>query len=566
MEVFMKKQSLGLFQFLILLVCNSCLFQPDVEVSIKTPPSTKTVPRRTYLSILKSQATHTVTVDQLQDMAAKLLTTETDSAGRSVVPAAPSQITGVNKLIGIGGQKFPVSSVSRAAGVVEEEPVAVYAFTTEKASTDAPGFVLTCNDNRIGNILAVVDQGDPEAVDVPFLDVYYTNLQTYIDRTIAEYNSITDEEIAQVVGMVKQQNANRSNRGSGVGYYEGDGYHIEENYHDSGNTEYGWGLIVCEGRDDMGTGYFSGFDIPGYHLPIMYAVWFWEGGDYATLPTEWHQKKPYNYIFTEYMSLDVDFLLTGCGPTALGQIMAYHKYPLSYTYIDTEPYAPDYYGTIYDWDALTEYPEVDSENQELMENVSILMYEIGKRADAVYVADPTGETTSTTTWEWGLINALEEMGYNVPDHWSENGKNTFVPYNFDTVLLSIIDKKPVIVSGYATKELNEEGQFEFKNGHVWVIDGTRYMSYAETFTNGNIAYMGLDTWVHCNVGWGPHADNIAQNRFNGWYRSDVYEMNLDTNHVSFIRSLELEEGEDSNFQYKIQILPFVSPPEEDEEE
>jgi hypothetical protein len=566
----MKKQ-LQLFIWLLpfLALVSSCLFQPDVNVAIstKSPSGGPVIPRRVYLSLLKTQAHHTAAVDELRDMAAKLLASEAGGENRSAVLTTPSRITGVNKLAGIGGQEFLVSSTSRAAGVMKEDPVEIYAFTTEKPGTDTPGFVLTCNDNRIGNILAIVDQGAPESVDVPFLNMYYTNLQAYIEHTVAEYESITDEEIKQVVAAVKRQNVNRSSiRGSGYSYYQGDGYYVEEGYSDVNGVEYGLGITMWEGIGYMGTGYFGSFDIPGYDLPVLMAVWNWEGGDYATLPTEWDQVKPYNYIFTEYISLPDDFLVTGCGPTALAQVMAYYKYPPAYTYVDPDPNAPDYFGTVYDWAALTEYPVVDIENQELKENVSILMYEIGKRAEADNVAPQTPyEKARTTTWEWSLIQALEEMGYNVPEYSSENGKKAFQPYNFDTVLLSIIDEKPVIVSGYATEELNEEGQYEHDYGHVWVIDGTRYMSYAETFSTGTIAYMGLDTWVHCNIGGGPLEDNdIRSNRLNGWYRSDVFDLSVDTGHVSFIRSLEEEEP--LNFQYKIQILPFVSPLEEEEEE
>jgi hypothetical protein len=139
--------------------------------------------------------------------------------------------------------------------------------------------------------------------------------------------------------------------------------------------------------------------------------------------------------------------------------------------------------------------------------IAALMYEIGQKANANYVAND-GTYTSMD----GLRGALQLMGY------------TYAPnpyyYSFPAIRQSIISQRPVIAAGADTAN----------KGHAWVIDGTRYMVYQECLASGYNVYRGAQNFVHCNMGWGK-SSNVKQ--ANGWYQSGIF----DTNNRTFARSI-----------------------------
>ena len=583
----------------------SCIFQPDFEAlpASSQASSSTVITRKNYLALLKLQKEHTSSVEELEAIAAQVV--QSGSNGRHTVSGG-NAISGMEK-IELSSKKqfiFPSRSATDT-----EEPAAIYAFTTE-SSNNTNGFILTCNDNRIGNVLAIVDEGNPLDTEDPFLKMIYANLEGYIDRTIAEYNSITDKDISQALNFVKDNNPGRV-----ISTYSGD-TEVE-----TGQGEVifysaspGNGAIIFElFNDGLGGGDDSEFfmanfphglaehfwEAPpppppgyGYRIILYSASWVWTDGHYATVPTEWNQgyaytspiyynsNSPYNDIINHYGVVENvnhnqnNYLVVGCAPVAIAQLMAFHNYPAQCTI------AGPYVNTPYNWAAMTASPAITPNSSAAAKTgVGVLLYEIGKRANSEYLNNvATGEEPLTGTWEGGIVKALREMGYTVPTvpitiTANPRADGYFGPYNFSTIRTSIINQRPVLVVGYtapdSASEINSNGTYG--KGHAWIIDGVRNMIYQEiykyefytgTSTNSNVIltlnrtfcninFDAGQNWVHCNMGGdGENSSVTTNNKSNGWYLSGLF----DAENVSFARSLREEFP---YLQYHIKILPEI---------
>jgi hypothetical protein len=572
----------------------SCTFQPNFDVSdvsSQSSSSSSLIARKNHLALLKLQKKHTTSFEELEAIATQIV--QSSSKGRSAVSG--TNVIKDGKKIELKTEKQFVSSARTAA--IAEEPITIYAFTTENSLNNTSGFVLTCNDNRIGNILALVDDGDPLDTEAPFLKMIYANLEGYIDRTIDEYNSISDEDIAQALNSTRNNSQSRF-----IATYSGDS-EVETGQGEViiyASTPQD-GLVVFDSREpdfylaNSPTGLADHFWEPPPTLPDGYyytvtlylSSWSWTDGHYATLPTEWHQgaqyipsiysNSPYNDLINQYGIIEnvnhnsSNYLVAGCGPVAIAQLMAFHNYPTQCTL--TGPYV----NTPYNWTAMTMSPTVgSSSNADARTGVGVLLYEIGKRANCEYLNNATtGGLPQTGIWEGGIVKTLREMGYTIPTvpltiTANPRANGYFGPYNFYTIRTSIINQRPVLVDGFDTQTttgLNSNGQYS--GGHIWVIDGVRNMLYQEVYkyelytdidsdpnivlfadrTFCNINFDAGWNWVHCNIGWGPESGDHIR-KFNGWYLSGIF----DTNNVTFARSTE---NVPRYYQYHIGILPEI---------
>jgi hypothetical protein len=174
----------------------------------------------------------------------------------------------------IGEKRFSASSRTRST-VSEEEVIEVYAFTTETPDNESAGYILACNDIRIGNILAVVEEGSLDSEEIGwFTDVVYEGLGEYIDNTIVEYDSISEEEITQALEKVTIQTARSSTTAYDIPY----GYEVQE------------GSLGTSGLYQNGTNQVK---------QIVRVAYSWYDGYYATILAEWGQQSPYNYVINK---------------------------------------------------------------------------------------------------------------------------------------------------------------------------------------------------------------------------------------------------------------------------
>ena len=552
-----KSTFIALFLLFIALLLTTCqLFTIPI-----TGATTEGSLKSTHLAIMKTQDNHKYTLEQLQIVAEGLVNYKSSPMRSAASPEAMS-VTGSKKLDIAEGRRFSTSGVARSAGLAEADPVELYAITV--GNKEQEGFVIACNDKRIGNILAIVDNGQMDESN-PFMGMFFERLEKYIDRIIDEYEAITKTDIEEALSK-KESSAD--------GRYILSGDQLNET---GGGRVDIWGLSETNAGDReinkmAGLAKHYGHGNGNIYL----AIWDWTDGKYAPIPVQWGQGGDYtnrnsptasyalyenNYnVVINYPGMVTDitgdsnhytdtqfdkYLIAGCSPVAIAQIMAYHKYPPSCT-LDLSPYNPSFNANnpyIYAWTDMTVNTSItDWSSKAARESVGILLYEIGKRANSVYTPHIKQKTTpggiiseaSTSTSQTGMIKALKDMGYIVP---------AFVDYNFSTLRSSIIAGRPVITSGSDAENKR----------HTWVIDGTRKMNYSECLNSSMFNWYLYETnFVHCNFGWvNSSSSNSVFNWMNGWYVSGVF----DTMNVSYTRSTGSKD-----YSNAISILPNVSRP------
>lgn len=194
----------------------------------------------------------------------------------------------------------------------------------------------------------------------------------------------------------------------------------------------------------------------------------------------WTQSAPFN-------NLVGNGLPTGCVPVAVGTIMSYYSWPLSYN------------GTTYDWSQINDPDAIPYSAAYLirdLRNSSNLQMDL----------------KDNQTWYWKVKPTLEHMGYIVP--------YDFVPLNAIS-LRDALKTKPVLVRGEGKEYVEPEwpddedwdGSFDFgepAGGHMWVMDG-----FLQKYKYQNGMY-ALDpygmTYYHCVWGWG----NSLANGYFAW--------------------------------------------------
>ena len=165
------------------------------------------------------------------------------------------------------------------------------------------GFAITCDDLRIGEILAIIEEGEfkKDITNDPFMKVIATNIHSYITSTLRNWE--------------KLKKGKKPSRSAFRDMVESDNY-----------TYSNWTLL--------------------------------NGNLNNILKTKWNQMKPYNRVINELIGGNFP---SGCVTTAIAQVMAFHEYPPSYVgyahkdfrYFKNEikdkiPAIENWYGK-YDW-------------------------------------------------------------------------------------------------------------------------------------------------------------------------------------------------------------------------
>lgn len=449
-----------------------------------------------YLAISHLATDHQSTEEELMAQVQSFITSSNSSSSRSAT--SMPEITLAKKIDCDSTENFTADGSDRSAAT--DDGVEFYQFTLTNPDTGEKGFALTCNDDRIGNILAVVDNGDYNDDTNPFLTMFKENLDDYVDQTISYYNSITDEEVSSALAKydLSREEAGRWTIAGSDGYV----------YEASGNIS---------------------------HL----------------LKTQWDQGAPYNSVVNTAVDGDPDYdgYVTGCGPTAMAQIMAYHQY----TGYIASPYsaAPKnscrldgYTDIVYDWARMTASPKASSLPSDIQHEIATLMYELGNLTNSTYMlgsgasgsntSSNEGPATSTTTAN--MNNAFVYMGY------STGG---VVEYDFSKMTASIDAGCPLLVRGDRTT--TENGTI-VKRGHFWVIDGYIFASRSIS------AHVGAaSNYFHCNLGW--------SGLDNGYYYCYLFNgvPYVDTAHCPFRDSGTSHGNNDYFYRYNIEMIPNIKP-------
>jgi hypothetical protein len=208
---------------------------------------------------------------------------------------AVNAVRGVKKVPLSGENRFTPCTrpgMNRSAAPAEEKPVEVYEFSIGNDNDEM--FVLASNDNRVGTILAVAE-GSLEGTSEEFTELIHAYLQDYVNLVIFEYNSITDEEMTDVLKKTDQELPEDARAVFTSLFNEGFTYHKSVNDFTAVKEPL---LTTAWGQGSKGISVAGGY---AYNNYVKYSRRDQSGN----------------------ISLD---LVTGCVPTAIAQIVTYHGF------------------------------------------------------------------------------------------------------------------------------------------------------------------------------------------------------------------------------------------------
>jgi len=513
----------------IMAMVAGCTFTPPdaPEKTIKTAAlDLQQFNRREELAILKAQPSNTVSVDTLQNIANGILKTKNDS--RSAGGGKPAIISEVNKLPSLTDKRFTKTvnnGRSLENNTIEEEPVELYCFTIENPDEENDGFILTSNDDRIGYVLAVVDDGDLTDTENPFVEVFTTKLTDYIEETITEYDNITTEETQAAIEKW---------------------YSIDP---EARTLTAHWGIV---GDDYVATG-----TVVSDFTKVIDKV----------IKTQWGQGAPYNAYVDYYQDrnnkLGPKNYIAGCGPVAVAQLVAYYGYipntnkPDSFTIGSGSTTAKWNKSSSYDFAKLTAQPTIGytsgTASEELRGQVAALMHQVGLSIPADYKDGSTGADTTKTAnllrngWSYKSDYTDFIAGTTLTETYNSS-TITYKNNSKDWVVRHLTAKPkahPLIIVGYRLDGTE-------KIGHEWLIDGYGTMTYYTEYLNkkgSTLVYSSTLTltnciMVHCNLGWNGSND--------GWYIYGIF----DTGHMAALDGHKGEDGGTKRF-YSHDITLFA---------
>lgn len=209
------------------------------------------------------------------------------------------------------------------------------------------------------------------------------------------------------------------------------------------------------------------------------------------LDTEWHQHWPYNLFCPTYIDTlgNTQNCVAGCGPIAMGQILAHHRYPTSHE------------GYNFNWDRICapwDYSPNDTCKARLIRI-------IGLESNAIY--SPTG--TSTTIAD--MRTTFQQMGYSVSQVTNSGAAMT------QNIKSNISANKPMYFRG-TRNDINV--------GHAWVVDGYHYTKVTTTYYYAYFPYpkyktdINETTYYNCNFGSGS-GSGFYLNVYNNTYPNNI---------------------------------------------
>ena len=203
----------------------------------------------------------------------------------------------------------------------------------------------------------------------------------------------------------------------------------------------------------------------------------------AFVQTAWSQVNPYNNKVPQYCNNNgvTERCRVGCFAVALGQLMSYHKHPISYN-----------------WDLLISTPSISPYHTSAVNEVSRLLYDLALSGGTEYKLTGAGSTSVSK-----ITPTLNSFGYNVTSTYLGTGQSSHISIE------ELKASRPVLFVAESTR-----------GGHIWVIDGIfefeRWYYFPArimpTESPSGIEIRRVRTMrrlSHCNWGWGGLS--------NGWY-------------------------------------------------
>ncbi len=360
---------------------------------------------------------------------------------------------------------------------------------------------LTNPDNTTG--FAVV--ADPETVDEV---IAYAPLGSFADTVFNKGLAMYFQELAALadaVDLARQQFEQENAQDLATRNY-GPGGYWDPNY-----KQPGWDDIFNVTISDPEFYRWLTPDEMVQHQNDYYSWSYQDPIDYtntvsASVPTRWGQGNPYNNrVPVRVTARPWENVVVGCFAVAVGQLMAFHKYPSTYnwnmlTATETIPVTPTNDGGI-----------ILSQETSAQKEVSRLLYNMAVAGNTKFrPGDANGNGSGGATNAGTPLTVLPMMGYTVTRTYMETAaisSSLMIKEEISTW------RRPVL---YCAEIVGED------TGHIWVIDGVLTQErwgysgfsgygYSEVPSGwkGLNRYRAQGNLVHCNWGWYGYGD--------GWF-------------------------------------------------
>lgn len=332
---------------------------------------------------------------------------------------------------------------------------------------DDMGFAVICADDRVGcPILACVDNGTlGDTIDNPGVAIFLENAYNFMEESILKFESEKDSlrEIAdEYLANETENNAI-----------------LKKNY----------------------TGSFT--LVKGEEVKPM-------------LPTTWAQiGTPYNDLTKECSSQESGHAPVGCWATAIGQIMAYYKFPQSISYCP--PNSRISYGSTLNWNEIIKEKDANSINikNTYKLQISKILYGVGINIGMDYECD------GSSADEDDAISYMKRIGYLYDGSCN---------YDFEIIKNQLDLKKPILMNGKSERK-SILFWYSYSGGHAWIVDGysattLQDYTYNVDIDKGTTSQRLLKTsyenpLIHINWGWGGASNGYyASGCFNTWKAKD----------------------------------------------
>ena len=329
-----------------------------------TPPiinSTTGLERADILALMRQETAHTVTQEELK---AQVLSFIASDPTAWIDADIDNAITGVQQFT----KTYQPGFIAAPAGASD---ITFTVFTLENTALDSTGFALTCNDIRIGTVLAAVEAG-PYSIAGPqssfFVNMFLLELDAYIKQIIALYNAFTEADIQ----------------------------------------------LAAEKYERLRQGDYDEPPLPN-----------------ALVSTRWGRGYPYNRAFVSITNYAGNFQM-GSDAVSLAQIMAYHQKPpaplAGVLFGGPQPieffrdrYSSDpntrvfFEDMAFEWSGMKSAPVADSLLLAYQQQISVLMFQIAALAGKEW----DGSSTAVPDI-YHAQKAIAALGYNAA---------IVVPYN-----------------------------------------------------------------------------------------------------------------------------------------
>jgi hypothetical protein len=466
--------------------------------------------RRADLSLMRTMQNHQVDIEELSQIVLNAFNNKAMSASRASRSIVASDIIGTRSISTNTANGFERSerfgrsrqeNRRRSADAYDIETVEMYEFVIDDGNGDE-WFVLASNDVRVGYILSIT-QGSFESSDSELAAFLRESLNEYIEAVIYEYNNITDDEAEFALEIEVARNVRSVSP-----------------------------ILPGNPSDWRFIGHSSNLQIQ--RNPLLMTQWGQGSrGTYSNFGFAYN-----NYIKHHFRNdPNGQLFLTGCGATAIAQIIAYHNFinpNLASRTLRMAPQFTDATSTTMDmgtWNGQYNLSLIRTmsfiRNNALAEakgQVAALMFHVFREINS----DPRPTVTVSQTRAYAP--AFRNFGYIIAHEGSATtlsgtSSNFSIQYHtgLETIRNSLNNNRPILARGG-----NAAGDI----GHVWVIDGHGSVTWIEEYyhniwdgqTFTRMINLNNVLMVHCNMGW--DGSNFG---YNGWYMYGIFDATANRN-------------------------------------